>query len=88
MLPPMQLAIELELTPDTEVLYDQHRTARLVTDRFYVWVPRLELRDSMMTKYISEFQNQLNGLICEIGIRLQLQPETAVILESEQALTE
>ena len=56
MLPPMQLATELGLTPDTEVLYGAAGTARLVIDRFYLWVPRLEPRDSMMTKFISEFQ--------------------------------
>ena len=57
MLPPMQLAIELELTPFTEALCGQRNTARLVIDRFYLsWVPRLEPRDSMMTKFISEFQ--------------------------------
>ena len=56
MLPPMQLSIELELTPDTEVLYGAAGTARLVIDRFYLWDPRLETRDSMMTKFISEFQ--------------------------------
>ena len=42
MLPQMQLAIELELTPDTELLYGEHNTARFVIDRFYFWVPRLE----------------------------------------------
>ena len=56
MLPPMQLAIELELTPDAEVLYSAASTARLVIDRFHLWVPRLEPRDSMKTKFISEFQ--------------------------------
>ena len=34
MLPSMQLATELELTPDTELLYGEHDTARLVIDRF------------------------------------------------------
>ena len=38
----MQLAIELELTPDTELLYGEYNTAKLVIDRFYLWVPRLE----------------------------------------------
>ena len=36
MLPPMQLAFELELTPDTEVLYGAAGTARLFIDRFYL----------------------------------------------------
>ena len=52
----MQLAIELELTPDTELLHGEHDTARLVIDRSFLWVPRLEPRDSMRTKFISEFQ--------------------------------
>ena len=56
MLPLMQLAIELELTPDVELLYGEHDTARLVIDRFYLWVPRLEPKDALMTKFISEFQ--------------------------------
>ena len=38
-LPPMQLTIKLELTPDTEVLYGAADTARLVIDHFYLWVP-------------------------------------------------
>ena len=56
MLPPMQLAIELELTPDTELLYGEHDTARLVIDRFYLWVPRLEPKDAPMSKFISDYQ--------------------------------
>ena len=39
LLPPMQLTIELELTPDAEVLYGDADTARLKIDRFYLWVP-------------------------------------------------
>ena len=42
LLPPMQLGIQLELTPDAEVLYGATDTARLVIDRFYLWVLRLE----------------------------------------------
>ena len=56
LLPPMQLSIELELTPDTEVLYGAADTARLVINRFYLWVPRLEPKDSLMTKFASEYQ--------------------------------
>ena len=41
MLPPMQLDFEIELTPDTEVLYGALDTIRLTIDRFYLWVPRL-----------------------------------------------
>ena len=46
----MQLAIELELTPDTEVLYGAADTARLVINRFYLWAPRLEPKDALLTK--------------------------------------
>ena len=56
LLPPMQLTIELELTPDTEALYGAADTARLVIDRFYLWVPRLEPKDALMTKFVSEYQ--------------------------------
>ena len=53
-LPPMQLTIELELTPDAEVLYGAADTARLLNDRFYLLVPRLELKDALITKFVSE----------------------------------
>ena len=56
LLPPMQLGIELELTPDAEVIYGATDTARLVIDRFYLWVPRLEPKDALMTKFVSEYQ--------------------------------
>ena len=56
LLPPMQLTIELELTPDTEVLYGAAGTVRLVIDRFYLWVPRLEPKDALMSKFVSEYQ--------------------------------
>ena len=56
LLPPMQITIELELTPDTEVLYGAADTARLVVDRFYLWVPRLEPKDFLMSKFVSEYQ--------------------------------
>ena len=56
LLPPMQLTIELELTPDAEALYGAADTARLVIDRFYLWVPRLEPKDALMTKFVSEYQ--------------------------------
>ena len=52
----MQLGIELELTTDTEVLYCAADTARLVIDRFYLWVPRLEPKDALMSKFVSEGQ--------------------------------
>ena len=56
LLPPMQLKIELELTPDSEALYGAVDTARLVIDRFYLWVPRLEPKYSLMSKFVSEYQ--------------------------------
>ena len=56
LLPPMQLGIELELTPDAEVIYGATDTARLVIDRSYLWVPRLEPKDASMTKFVSEYQ--------------------------------
>ena len=56
MLPPMQLDFEIELTPDTEVLYGAADTSRLVIDRFYLWVPRLEPKDALMSKFISDYQ--------------------------------
>ena len=56
LLPPLQLNIEIELTPDAELLYGAVDTGRLIINRFYLWVPRLEPKDSLMTKFISEFQ--------------------------------
>ena len=56
LLPPLQLKIEIELTPDAELLYGAVDTGRLIINRFYLWVPRLEPKDTLMTKFISEFQ--------------------------------
>ena len=56
LLPSLQLKIEIELTPDAELLYRALDTGRLIINRFYLWVPRLEPKDSLMTKFISEFQ--------------------------------
>ena len=56
LLPPLQLKIEIELTPDAELLYGAVDTGRLIINRFYLWVPRLEPKDTLMTKLISEFQ--------------------------------
>ena len=55
LLPPMQLKIELELIPDVELLFGVN-TARLIVDRFYLWVPRVEPKDALMTKCVSEYQ--------------------------------
>ena len=57
MLPPMQLSFEIDLTTDVEVLYGAEDTFRLVIDRFYLWVPRIEPKDALMSKFISDFQN-------------------------------
>ena len=56
MLPPMQLNFEIDLTTDVEVLYGAADTFRLVIDRFYLWVPRIEPKDALMSKFISDFQ--------------------------------
>ena len=57
LLPPLQLKIEIELTPDAELLYGAAGNGgRLIINRFYLWVPRLEPKDSLMTKFVSEFQ--------------------------------
>ena len=57
LLPPLQLKIEIELTPDAELLYGAvGNGGRLIINRFYLWVPRLEPKDSLMTKFVSEFQ--------------------------------
>ena len=57
LLPPLQLKIEIELTPDAELLYGAAGNGgRLIINRFYLWVPRLEPKDTLMTKFISEFQ--------------------------------
>ena len=56
MLPPMQLNFEIDLTTDVECLYGAADTLRLVIDRFYLWVPRIEPKDALMSKFISDFQ--------------------------------
>ena len=55
-LPPMQLTFEIELNPDAELLFGSVDTTRVTIDRFYLWVPKILPKDSLMTKYISEFQ--------------------------------
>ena len=55
MLLPMQLNFEIEVTPDTEVLYEAVDTFRLVIDLFYLWVPRLEPKDAVMSKFIAYY---------------------------------
>jgi len=55
-LPPMQLTFEIELNPDAELLFGSVDTTRVTIDRFYLWVPKILPKDSLITKYISEFQ--------------------------------
>jgi len=52
----MQLTFEIELNPDAELLFGNVDTIRVTIDRFYLWVPKILPKDSLMTKYISEFQ--------------------------------
>ena len=57
MLPPMQLTIELTLNEDSELI---HKAAaadagRVVVKRLYLWLPRLVPKDSMYSKFVSEF---------------------------------
>ena len=56
MLPPMQLDFEIDLKTDAEVLYGAVDTFRLTIDRFYLWVPQVEPKDALMSKFISDFQ--------------------------------
>jgi len=55
-LPPMQLSFEIEVNPDAELLFGSVDTTRVTIDRFYLWIPKILPKDSLMTKYISEFQ--------------------------------
>ena len=55
-LPPMQLTFEIDLNTDAEALFGLVDTTRIVIDRFYLWVPRLEPKDAIMSKFISDFQ--------------------------------
>ena len=57
MLPPMQLTLELALNEDAELI---HKAAaaddgRVVVKRLYLWLPRLVPKDSMYSKFVSEF---------------------------------
>ena len=55
-LPPMQLNFTIALNPDAELLFGSVDTTRVTIDRFYLWVPKILPKDSLMTKYISDFQ--------------------------------
>jgi len=52
----MQLTFEIDLNPDAELLFGSVDTTRVTIDRFYLWVPKILRKDSLMTKYISDFQ--------------------------------
>ena len=52
----MQLDFEINFQPDAELLYGAVDTTRVVIDRFYLWIPRLEPKDSLMSKFVSDFQ--------------------------------
>ena len=49
-LPPMQPAFEIEFNPDAELLFGGVDTTRVTIDRFYLWVPKIVPKDSLMTK--------------------------------------
>ena len=57
MLPPMQLTIEITLNDDDELI---HKAAgaddgRVVVKRLYLWLPRLIPKDSLYSKFVSDF---------------------------------
>ena len=57
MLPPMQLTIEITLNDDAELI---HKAAaaddgRVVVKRLYLWLPRLVPKDSLYSKFVSDF---------------------------------
>ena len=55
---PMQLQINIELQNDDELLYQAAAAdaGRVGIDRFLLWIPKLTPKDSLMSKFISEFQ--------------------------------
>ena len=57
MLVPMQLQFNIEVNSDDEMVHKAHVVdpARVVINRFILWVPRLTPRDSMYDKFISTF---------------------------------
>ena len=55
-LPPMQLKFEIALNADAELLFGSVDTTRVTIDRFYLWVPKILPKDSLMTKYVSDFK--------------------------------
>ena len=57
MLVPMQLQFNIELNSDDEMVHKAQPVdpARVVINRFILWVPRLTPRDSMYDKFVSSF---------------------------------
>ena len=57
MLVPMQLQFNIELNSDAELVHRDHAVdpARVVINRFILWVPRLTPIDSMYDKFVSSF---------------------------------
>ena len=57
MLVPMQLQFNIELNSDEELVHRAHdvAAARVVINRFILWVPRLSPRDSVYDKFVSSF---------------------------------
>ena len=57
MLLPMQLTIELTLNEDNELIHMANgvNVGRVVIKRLYLWLPRLIPKDSMYSKFVSEF---------------------------------
>ena len=57
MLVPMQLQFNIELNSDDELVHRVHDidAARVVINRFILWVPRLSPRDSVYDKFVSSF---------------------------------
>ena len=57
MLVPMQLQFNIELNSDDELVHRVHDVdaARVVINRFILWVPRLSPRDSVYDKFVSSF---------------------------------
>ena len=57
MLVPMQLQFNIELNSDEELVHKAHNVdpARVVINRFILWVPRLSPRDSVYDKFVSSF---------------------------------
>jgi len=57
MLPPMQLTIELTLNDDAELIHMANGTdeGRVVVKRLYLWLPKLLPKDSLYSKFVSDF---------------------------------